>query len=490
MKKLDLAESLNYLSDAAVNEADEARSKPLRRRGSWVKYAALAACAALVVSAGIYLGRGTGLPVEPQPENVVTEPTGTTEPDISILPATRSDVTEPNVTTVPSNITEQNDTTLPDTTAEPTGTTAPGTTVGPTDTAPNPATEPVEGELPKLVISLGSVGYGFEGYWAYDISELTNNNPWTEDADLKTLPVYKNTTKWYYPDIPESIDYNKMVETLERYAELFGFDTDNIEIVEDDPFGKYFANIEEHFNEFLGIPVPEATSVPRAIEATQNGITIRVIDVSAVTVFFDPAVSLPNGYNFGYHMSYEDAEKAAEYLKSKYADVMRFDKLVANVTGGNYNIYADQSHDIEFYEGSGTPEEQIINYNFRNVRFSSDSNGDLHAIQYILTDLDDKVGDYPIISADEARDMLLEGKYITSVPYAVCGAEYVRKVELEYRTSKYDEYYIPYYKFYVEIEAEGNVKETLGLNTYGAYYVPAVAPEYIDEMTVWDGHFN
>lgn len=489
MKKLDLAESLNYLSDSTVNEADEARSKPLRRRGSWVKYAALAACAALVVSAGIYLGRGTGLPVEPQPENVVTEPTGTTEPDVSILPATQSDVTEPNVTTVPSNITEQNDTTLPDTTAEPTGTTAPGTTVGPTDTAPNPATEPVDGELPKLVISLGSVGYGFEGYWAYDISELTNNNPWSEDVIVDTLPVYKNHTTWYPAYLPDNVDYRKMVETLNYYAELYSFDMQNLEIVDDDPHAAYYGGLDEYY-EMFGVAVPDGAYQPDAIEAAQNGITIRVIGEYGVTVWFEPTIELPDEYNINYFMSYEDAEKAAEYLKIEYADWIDIDDPLINITGGDYNIYADQKHDIEFYAYSGSLEERIINYNFRSVKFNCDDSGNLYSINYDITNLDNKLGDYPIITVGEAYEMLSEGKYITTVPYDMPSIEYVRKVELIYRSDKYDEYYIPYYKFYVEIEAEGNVKETLGLNTYGAYYVPAVAPEYIDEMTVWDGHFN
>ena len=29
-----------------------------------------------------------------------------------------------------------------------------------------------------------------------------------------------------------------------------------------------------------------------------------------------------------------------------------------------------------------------------------------------------------------------------------------------------------------------------GLKTYGAYYVPAIADEYIIDMPVYEGHFN
>ena len=34
------------------------------------------------------------------------------------------------------------------------------------------------------------------------------------------------------------------------------------------------------------------------------------------------------------------------------------------------------------------------------------------------------------------------------------------------------------------------MKEENGLKTFGAYYVPAVKSEYLDNMEVWDGRFN
>ena len=102
-------------------------------------------------------------------------------------------------------------------------------------------------------------------------------------------------------------------------------------------------------------------------------------------------------------------------------------------------------------------------------------------------DYREKLGDYPIISSDEALELLGEGKYITSVAqYDFPGTEYAGMVELVYRVTDLEEYYIPYYRFYVEIP-EGAED---GKKLYGAYYVPAVRQEYISDMTVWDGHFN
>ena len=64
------------------------------------------------------------------------------------------------------------------------------------------APEPDEGEteyggltLPLLVYeAVDAVSYGFEGYMAYDISELENGNPWNDDMVFETLPVFRNNS--------------------------------------------------------------------------------------------------------------------------------------------------------------------------------------------------------------------------------------------------------------------------------------------------------
>ncbi len=84
--------------------------------------------------------------------------------------------------------------------------------------------------------------------------------------------------------------------------------------------------------------------------------------------------------------------------------------------------------------------------------------------------------------------MLLSGYYTTSVPYDLPGEEYISKVELIYRTGSYEQNYLPYYRFLVELpEAE---REEDHLKDYGAYYVPAVEEAYLTDLPVWDGRFN
>lgn len=68
----------------------------------------------------------------------------------------------------------------------------------------------------------------------------------------------------------------------------------------------------------------------------------------------------------------------------------------------------------------------------------------------------------------------------------MAGTNYIAKVELIYRTGASEQYYMPYYRFYVEIPE----LEEDGLKTYGAYYVPAIESQYITNMPLWDGAFN
>lgn len=64
-------------------------------------------------------------------------------------------------------------------------------------------------------------------------------------------------------------------------------------------------------------------------------------------------------------------------------------------------------------------------------------------------------------------------------------AGYILKA-YNYNTGEREEYFMPYYRFYVELPEE----KRAGLNNYGAYYVPAVEKEYLTNMPVWDGSFN
>ena len=83
--------------------------------------------------------------------------------------------------------------------------------------------------------------------------------------------------------------------------------------------------------------------------------------------------------------------------------------------------------------------------------------------------------------------------------YAAAKAEYAElskdkslsKAELVYRGGRTEETLLPYYRFYVllpeELQPDAAAED---LAVYGAYYVPAIAGEYITNMPLYDGSFN
>ena len=321
-------------------------------------------------------------------------------------------------------------------------------------------------ELPRLPLSTEVTepnGMGFEGYLAFDSAELVNANPWTEGTKLSALPVYRNLAPLDGAGVPKvSPDPARSRDTLLETAALLGLAPDDVEIDENPEPGLGFT-------------------------ARGEGIEIRAWEDQTVTIAFDPAVSLPEGYEFGHSATYEELAAAAEYLKVQYKDLIAMNDPQVNISDGDYTIYGDQMYSLAFFDAGDSLVDTLLNYNFHRAAFFGDDEGKLFIVRLYGTDLSEKVGDYPIITPKAARKLLLEGRYITNVPYELPGKQYVKKVELLYLTGGREEYFMPYYRFLVELPEAAREN---GLNIYGAYYVPAVEEAYLTDLPVWDGGFN
>ena len=342
-------------------------------------------------------------------------------------------------------------------------------------------------DLPVLTVSDLTLGMGFEGCTAHDISELVNDNPWNEALELSALPVYKNPLTYddFY-QITGGYDFTAMNALLLDTAASLGLDPNTLTLSDNSPDEDTRNQIREKLEE-AGDSVSETQFAPTAAVLETDGVTITVDQEMTVTVSFDPARELPKEYHFTHTSSYEELAAVSDWLKTSYSDFIGFMQPHSNLSGGDYDIYGNQHYSVGFFDNSGTVTEQIVHYNFNQVQFYCDDNGDLFMARIFKPDLSRKIGDYPIISPDKAQELLAESHYLTSVPYEFPGEAYVQKVELVYRTGALETYYMPYYRFYVELPEE---TQENGLTTYGAYYVPAVESRYISNMPTWDGSFN
>lgn len=331
------------------------------------------------------------------------------------------------------------------------------------------------GGLPMLHIQDNTQGgMGFEGVLCYDIDEIDNGNPWREDMVFSTLPVFENLA-YHSAGEPVGLKESSILERLEAACAALGLE-----------------NAEREYER-------NGTKVI-SITAEASGIAVTVGANGEVTVNFKDGLALPEQLNFTWHdTSRHEAEEVMAYFIQKFSQLISFEEPEIVLSGdyimwndydqeGNYITEVRFDREYILYEGAGDETEDLLNYKMQFVQFYPDDEGRLSIIRiHDALSCANKLGDYPIITAAEARDCLLEGNYITDVPYEIEDETLIKKEELVYRSSVLEKTLMPYYRFYVELP---EMRRENGPTDFGAYYVPAVKPEYISNMPLWDGRIN
>ena len=334
-------------------------------------------------------------------------------------------------------------------------------------------------------------GMGFEGYMAFDISELDDSNPWSAEMEISTLPVFRNSSYTVgMGGMGIYLTEEEMLRMATAVADAMGTPVVSTEV-------EYVSDVIRNLPPEMqidGVYCFSAVCDGSALGA--ETVEMDIYGDGSIRIMFGEGLPLPDGYSMTYHdTTDEQAEKTLAYLKEKFSRLIPFESYV-NSTGGDYNIHAQQYRSYEFLDVTGdTPEEQIVSYNFRSVMFAPDDEGELMVI-WLENPLccAEYMGDYPIITAEKAQEMLLDGKFITTVPidYATDGKiteNAIAKVELIYRTGN-DACYLPYYRFYVELSDDWHGEWAEGMKDFGAFYVPAISEEYLTDVTLWNGSFN
>ncbi len=331
----------------------------------------------------------------------------------------------------------------------------------------------------KISPDLEYGGMGFEGLMAYDISELDTPNPWSVDSDITELPVYKNlayTTGIEISQIPVYLTEEQMTKIAENTA--LSLNTD-ITQTETERVGDITSSASDEFFD----------CIYRLVAECSDRTEITVYGDGQIKISFEKVSSeekkLPDGYSFTYsNTTGEEAEATLKYLSEKYSALLGFDEPVC-YSYADRTYYGEESRSYYVYDRSGDTVRDILNFNLYNAQFCPDDSGNLYIIWLNNAFCASEYrGDYPIISADDARALLLDGSYYTSVPeeYLIGGSiseENIAKCELTYRTY-HAKYYQPYYEFYVELDTS-LFELPDGLNNYGIFYVPAVEAGYLEE---------
>lgn len=293
-------------------------------------------------------------------------------------------------------------------------------------------------------------GMGFEGLMAYDISELAVPNPCSPEDVPEALPVYRNLS--YENDYLTSDDVKEIAENTAAALNK---------------------TITEKKSEYE-FKCDDSTS----ISVYGNGM---------IGILFGKAVAVPPEYKFTYgDTSPAEAEKVLSYFSEQYAALLQYDEPVCYSFADR--LYSgEEIRSYYVYNKSEDIVSDILNFSFSHALFSPDDSGDLMCIwltnSYCSSEY---AGDYPVITADEAAELLLSGSYYSSVPAdylpgGTISAEDIARTDIIYRTCR-EEYYQPYYRFYVELDNEAfNMADNL--KNFGIFYVPAIESEYLSDFS-------
>lgn len=302
----------------------------------------------------------------------------------------------------------------------------------------------------KMDFTIVFDGMGYEGIMGYEM--LEQGNPWKETDEISTLPIFENNSCYAVETYPNDVNISQ-----ERYEEMEAWASE--------------------VAAFLGMEEYTEDRNTENVIAESEAIRIKVDGDMKMRIKFLSPVSLPEKYNTSIEATMEETYALAEYILAEYGEIFGLKNPQIAVIESDYNIYGERyHHDIRFYEEGSTAAETVVNYYFDYASFILNETGELwfiditHKDKIVLAECD-------VISVDEAVDDLLNGEYATSYyGDTVPTEEYIRDVELTYYMSFWDDYK-PYYRFWVEVPEE---KRENGLNTYVAYYVPAVEGAYLE----------
>lgn len=305
----------------------------------------------------------------------------------------------------------------------------------------------------------GGGGMGFEVFMAYDVSTLLDGNPSRENCEFTELPVFIEPSNEIYSH--GNLPVYTMDEMEERLKDVAGLLTDEeFTPVDRHPNGDYY-------------------------KAKAGNIELSMYSYSSrIYIEFENSVDLPPEYDICNTTDKDHAERSLEYLGEKYRDVIRMDNPTPTVFT-DFDIYNEPLTTFALYDNSEDPLTALINYNLRKVYFYGGRKLSTISI-YNNYDYKEFAGMYPVISYDEAYEKLISGDYYTTVwdeHYLPDGinTDEITFTGISYNRTNDYKYTLPYYRFLIELHPErtGDMKLADGMREFGAYYVPAVSPDYL-----------
>lgn len=293
---------------------------------------------------------------------------------------------------------------------------------------------------------------------------LFTKNPWMQGTSKTKYPVYRNLS---YVEgaggAPHYFTQEELLVMAEDVAEKLDTEIIGYECAQ---------------HSYNGV---ETRSDVYQITAQTEVAEIRLYGNGKISIFFHEEVALSKQYKFSDDNTYSEAAQLIRYLTEKYKALLGFEHA-EDECSISYDLTGQRNIFYSAYNVKSDNSDVLTEYCFQNVIFYGNENG-LSMMHYgDVRVAAEYLGDYAIISEEEARTRLEAGQYfsIYSELDTIGGGfsdENIRLVELTYLTGSNCQYYQPYYCFYVESESYVE-----GISNYSLFFVPALTDEDFEQF--------
>lgn len=321
-------------------------------------------------------------------------------------------------------------------------------------------------------------GAGSSAAWmAYDVSELLREDPL--DGQLPgTLAVYRGTLAG------RCLNTDAMTETLREALTALGYDAALADS----------AQLTTGYDE-------ESTQDPEAVAQSLyekfgigseldywSGIAWMEVDLSdggVLSVNNELTLDITLSDEAGEAVAGTEAARNAEKLLESNGDLLDalggYDTVGLTEADCAYDGTRNQPQAF-LYRSGETPSEKLAGYDLSRATFTADAEGDLLTLRLPGTARAENVGEYQLISREEAASMLADGSYLNAqYDEAAPAAADIEQAEsyLCYVSGR-ALYYVPMWCFVID---EGERENTAdGLHSYRPYYVPAVSLDTLETL--------
>jgi len=325
------------------------------------------------------------------------------------------------------------------------------------------------------------------------VTELMGNNPWLGySGTIEKLPIFANQifanyVPFYHYEANNKIAFTEedMVELVKEAALAIGWTI-------------YEMEVKSHS---LGhIEVIAHMDEGRRIDIWRNA--------KALVFTFEDDLELTRGI---YGRTKEEAEETVKYLVERFSHALNMKNPTPSITK-SYSFNGEYLIEYRAFDaGDGDIVDAIVGYNFSGVNFWMspyfDERGQSDRMRLHMRlnlpqlSISQPIGEYPIITADEARRLLLEGFYTSTIGEMHWPGDELAlqaPVELMYLTGQFYDVFMPYYVFRIEIPehisgrqmAESWPERLEEQKSFGWWWVPAIQEAYLPYPPLREIMFN